>query len=188
MTEKYKNKLMRCLKALKNTETNKLYEKLLDRWIKNKNIFICGNGGSGANANHIANDLIYGAGKKNKKGLKIESLVSNNAVLTCLANDEGYENIFSEQLKVKGNKDDLLIVLSGSGNSKNIINVVKEAKKNNIETFALVGFNGGKCKKIVDNFIHCKINDMQVSEDMQMIIFNICIQRLMKKKILVVDN
>ena len=86
-------------------------------------------------------------------------MISNlNSIITCLANDIGYENIFSEQLKVKAIKGDL-------------------------STFAILGFNGGKCKKIVDDYIHYPVNDMQISEDMQMIVLNMCIQELMKKKI-----
>ena len=95
----------------------------------------------------------------------------------------GYQNIFSEQLKVKGTEGDLLIVLSGSVNSKNIINAIKMAKKFNLSTFAILGFSGGKCKKIVDDYIHYQINDMQISEDMQMIVLNMCIQELMKQKL-----
>ena len=70
-----------------------------------------------------------------------------------------------------------------SGNSKNIINAIITAKKKNLYTFAILGFNGGKCKKIVNNYVHYKINDMQISEDMQMIVLNMCIQELMKKKL-----
>ena len=100
-----------------------------------------------------------------------------------MANDIGYENIFSEQIKVKGVGGDLLIVLSGSGNSKNVINAIKEAKKNKLDTFAILGFDGGKCKKILKDYIHYNVDDMQISEDMQMIVLNMCIQKLMKQKI-----
>ena len=103
--------------------------------------------------------------------------------MTCLANDIGYDKIFSEQIKSKGSKGDLLIVLSGSGNSKNIISAIKEAHKLKMNTFGILGFNGGKCKKILNNFINYKINDMQISEDLQMIIMNICVKSLMKKKL-----
>ena len=82
--------------------------------------------------------------------------------MTCLANDIGYDKIFSEQIKSKGSKGDLLIVLSGSGNSKNIISAIKEAHKLKMNTFGILGFNGGKCKKILNNFINYKINDMQI--------------------------
>ena len=149
------------------THTNVLFNEIKKTWKMNKNFFICGNGGSGANAIHIANDFIYGAGITNKKGLKVEALTSNTAVLTCLANDIGYDKIFSEQIKVKGEKNDFLLVLSGSGNSKNIINALKEARKLKLRTFAIVGFSGGKCIKLADNYIHTVINDMQISEDFQ---------------------
>ena len=160
-----------------------MYNQILKTWKNKKTIYVCGNGGSAGNANHIANDLIFAAGKKNKKGIKVESLASNPSIITCLANDIGYENIFSEQIRVKGSKGDLLIVLSGSGNSTNVIKAIKEAKKNKLDTFAILGFNGGMCKKIVKNYIHYEVNDMQISEDLQMIVLNICIQELMKQKV-----
>mgnify|MGYP001418227309 FL=1 len=103
--------------------------------------------------------------------------------MTCLSNDISYDKVFSEQIKRKGSHSDLLIVLSGSGNSKNIIYAIQEAKKLKMNVFGILGFNGGKCKKILKNYINYKINDMQISEDLQMIIMNICVSNLMKKKI-----
>jgi len=163
--------------------TKKLFKEILYTWKNKKNFFICGNGGSGANAIHIANDFLYGAGTTNKKGLKVEALTSNPAVLTCLANDVGYEHIFSEQIKVKADNNDFLLVLSGSGNSKNIIRALQEAKKKKLRTFAILGYDGGECKRISQNFIHIKINDMQICEDMQMILLNIIMQEMSKLKI-----
>ncbi len=183
LTEQYSSRLIKVIKTDKDREINLLYNKIFKAWKKNKTVYVCGNGGSAGNANHIANDLIFAAGKKNRKGIKVESLASNPAIITCLANDIGYENIFSEQIKVKGVGGDLLIVLSGSGNSKNVINAIKEAKKNRLDTFAILGFDGGKCKKILKDYIHYNIDDMQISEDMQMIVLNMCIQKLMKQKI-----
>ena len=181
--EDYISKLINCLNINKQKQITKLHALILSAWKRNKKIFICGNGGSAANANHIANDLLIAATKKSKKKLNIESLASNSAIMTCLANDIGYDKIFSEQIKSKGSKGDLLIVLSGSGNSKNIISAIKEAHKLKMNTFGILGFNGGKCKKILNNFINYKINDMQISEDLQMIIMNICVKSLMKKKL-----
>ena len=183
LTEQYSSRLIKVLKIDKDKEITQLYNKIFEVWKKNKTIYVCGNGGSAGNANHIANDLIFAAGKKNKKGIKVESLASNPSIITCLANDIGYENIFSEQIKVKGVSGDLLIVLSGSGNSKNVIKAIKEAKKNKLDTFAILGFDGGKCKKILKDYIHYNVYDMQISEDMQMIVLNMCIQKLMKQKI-----
>ena len=147
---------------------------------RNKKIYICGNGGSAANAMHIANDLTYGAGIKSGKGYNVEALPSNSSVITCLANDIGYENIFSEQLKVKASKGDLLIVLSGSGNSKNIVNVLKMAKKLKIKSYAILGYNGGKAKKIANFPLHFQVNDMQISEDIQIIISHLLMKLLNK--------
>ena len=182
LTEQYISRLIQVIKTDKNKEINLLYNQILKTWKNKKTIYVCGNGGSAGNANHIANDLIFAAGKKNKKGIKVESLASNPSIITCLANDIGYENIFSEQIRVKGAKGDLLIVLSGSGNSKNVIKAIKEAKKNKLDTFAILGFDGGMYKKIVKNYIHYEVSDMQISEDLQMIVLNICIQELMKQK------
>ena len=180
---------------LSQTFTEEIFESIedlskliLSAWMNGKRVFICGNGGSSANAQHVANDFIYGVGNNHKnsshriKGVKIESLTSNSNIVTCLANDIGYENIFSYQLDVKGSKGDLLIVLSGSGNSKNVINALKMAKNKEINSCAIVGYDGGKCKEICDLPIHFVIDDMEISEDCQMIIFNIIKQWLIKNK------
>lgn len=156
---------------------------LFESWINKKKVFICGNGGSAGNANHIANDLLYGIGKINGVGLDVESLAANSSVITCLANDTGYQNIFSQQLLVKGQKDDLLILLSGSGNSANIIEAIKVAKKKYMKIFAILGYDGGKVKKLIKNYIHFKINDMQISEDLQLTVLHICMQSLLERKI-----
>jgi len=156
-----------------------LAEELRHIWERNKTLFICGNGGSGANAIHIANDLHYGIGDmliKKRSGIKVDALTANSAVITCLANDLGYENIFSNQLEVKASKDDLLVVLSGSGNSQNIVNALKIANQKGMKTIAILGFDGGLCKDLSDTSIFFPVKDMQIAEDTQVIIFNICIR------------
>lgn len=175
---KYKEQLDAAFNKNIIKKTNFLAESLEKTWDSKNNIFICGNGGSAGNANHIANDFIYGAGKKRGKGLNIESLAANSSIITCLANDTGYENIFSEQIKVKGQEGDILIALSGSGNSINIINAIDEANNIGMVSFAILGFDGGKCKEIAQHSIHVPVNDMQISEDMQMIILNMCMKWL----------
>ena len=163
-----------------------LGKEILRAWKDNHNVYICGNGGSGANAIHIANDLIYGIGAcgegKKIPGLQVEALTANPAIITCLANDTGYENIFSYQLKVKGNSGDLLIALSGSGNSENIIKALETAKELGMKSFAILAFSGGKCLNLADISIHFPINDMQIAEDTQLIIGHICMQWLTKNK------
>ena len=145
---------------------------------ENRRLFICGNGGSAGNAIHLANDFLYGIAKRSGGGLKVLSLSDNPAVITCLANDLGYDQIFSEQLAVQGEKNDLLIVLSGSGNSPNIIRVINQAKKMNIKSYAILGFDGGQCKELADVAIHFSVNDMQIAEDMQIVVGHMIMQWL----------
>ena len=93
-----------------------LSKDLLNAWKSGAKVFTCGNGGSAANSNHLANDFLYGISPEDGKGLKVHSLSSNIAVNTCLANDTGYKNIFSNQLIALADANDILIVFSGSGN------------------------------------------------------------------------
>ena len=147
-------------------------------WDTKKTIYLCGNGGSAGNAIHLANDFIYGAGLTRGIGLRIESLAANSAVLTCLANDIGYEEVYAEQLRVKANSGDVLLVFSGSGNSPNIVRALEMGNKLGMETFAILGFSGGKCKDIAKHPLHFAIDDMQIAEDLQLIIGHMIMQWL----------
>jgi len=155
-----------------------LGEALRQAWRDGRTIYLCGNGGSAGNANHLANDFLYGAGVTNGIGLKVESLSANPAVLTCLANDIGYENVYAEQLRVKGEPGDVLIVLSGSGNSPNVVRALEVGAAKGMTTFAILGFTGGKCKGLAQHPIHFPVDDMQISEDLQMVVGHLCMQWL----------
>ena len=135
-----------------------------------KKVFLCGNGGSAANADHIANDFVYAMAKSTGAGLDATSLCSNTAVLSCLANDVGYEEIFSEQLAVSAQPGDVLIVLSGSGNSGNVVRALEMAKNLSVKTASIVGFDGGECKQLSDLPIHFAVDDMQIAEDLQLVV------------------
>ena len=176
--EKYIKNKQSALDQINSDQIIHLAEDFKRAWRQDKTIYFCGNGGSAANANHLANDFIYGAGRKNGKGLRVESLSANSAVITCLANDIGYENIYSEQIKVKGNKGDILVTLSGSGNSINILKAIEMAKCLEMNTYAILGFSGGACMNLVENSIHFPINDMQIAEDMQLVVGHLCMQIL----------
>lgn len=158
---------------------------LRECWEYNRQVFLCGNGGSAANAIHLANDYLYGIAlapdnlyNAAGKGIRVHALTANPAVITCLANDINYEQIFAEQLAVQGQPGDLLIVLSGSGNSSNIQAVLKQAKKMEIKSYALLGFSGGACKELADVPIHFPVDDMQISEDLQLIVGHMLMQWL----------
>lgn len=148
----------------------KLAEDLRTAWVQRKQVFLCGNGGSAANAMHFANDLIYGVSPGNGTGLKVHALPANQSVLTCLTNDIAYEDVFSYQLAALGEPGDILIVFSGSGNSPNIVKAIQKAKELDIKTFAFLGYSGGKSLGLVDVAIHFPIDDMQVAEDCQQIV------------------
>jgi len=155
-----------------------LAEELADCVGAQRQVFICGNGGSAANATHIANDFLYGISKSYGKGLRVHALPANTSVMTCLANDEGYEAVFSHQLAVMANRDDVLIVLSGSGNSANVLRALETAQELGLRSYAIMGFTGGKAKDLADTAIHFPIDDMQISEDMQLIVAHMIMQWL----------
>lgn len=174
----YAERLVKVLSSLDTTSVEVLAKAFLDAWNTNKTIYLCGNGGSAGNAIHLANDFTYGAGVKRGIGLRIEALPANSAVITCLANDIGYERIFSEQLRVKANEGDVLVVFSGSGNSANVINALEMGNKLGMKTFAVLGYDGGKCKSIAKTPIHVPVDDMQIAEDLQLIIGHMVMQWL----------
>ena len=167
-------------------DIQQLSQDLLKLWISDKQVFICGNGGSAANALHMANDLHYGIGacgpEPKINGIKVEALSANSGVITCLANDTGYENIYSQQLEVKGQTGDILIVLSGSGNSANVINALKKAAQIGMKSYAILGFSGGECLQLANHPIHFAVDDMQIAEDAQLIVGHLCMQWLSTHK------
>ncbi len=146
-------------------------------WLKNQQVFLCGNGGSAANALHIANDLLYGIAT-DTKGIRAHALSASQPIITCLANDVAYEEIFSKQLGVYGQSGDILIALSGSGNSMNIVKAVEKAKEIGMITFAILGYSGGKCLGMADTSIHFRVDDMQISEDLQLVVGHMVMQWL----------
>jgi D-sedoheptulose 7-phosphate isomerase len=177
-SQRYRNNLSRALDLPAMAELPKLGAALHEAWRTRHSVYLCGNGGSAGNAIHLANDLLYGAGLRNGGGLKVEALSANPAVLTCLANDLGYDHIFAEQLQVKANAGDVLIVLSGSGNSENVVKALEVGNAKGMATFAVLGYSGGRCKTIAQHAIHFAVDDMQVAEDLQLIVGHICMQWL----------
>lgn len=150
---------------------------LREAWAERRQVFLCGNGGSAGNANHLANDLIYGIAKDGL-GVRAHSLSANPSVITCLANDISYPDIFAQQLRVLARPGDVLIVFTGSGNSPNIVEAVKAAKGMGMISIGLLGYSGGKCLDLVDIPVHFAIDDMQISEDMQLVAGHMVMQWL----------
>ena len=151
---------------LVNTVMNILEEARLS----NKNIYICGNGGSAATASHFCCDFNKGISEKQEQKYRFKCLSDNVPVMTAIANDISYEEIFRFQLKNEMSPKDIFIGISGSGNSKNVINAMEYAKEIGGVTIAVVGYNGGKMKDIADYNIHVNIDNMQISEDVHIIL------------------
>ena len=151
-------------------QVNKIAKNLLAVSVNGNRIFMIGNGGSAANAEHISNDFTWGIHKLHGKGLNVHALSSNSAILTCLANDIGYENIYSHQLSAYGRSGDILLCFSGSGNSPNIVNALKMARDKGISSIGIFGYDGGLASDFSDTVLHINSFDMQVCEDMQLII------------------
>ncbi len=155
-----------------------LARELLDCWQSGRQVFLIGNGGSAANAVHLANDFIYGISKKFGSGLRVNALAANPSVLTCIGNDVGYEAIFEYQLAVLARPGDVVIALSGSGNSENIIRALEYARRAKLRSYAILGFSGGRALALADCAIHVPVDDMQISEDSQTLIGHMLVQWL----------
>ena len=146
----------------------RLAEKLLHAKAQGRRVFLAGNGGSAATASHMANDLLKGCRVGNLPGLRAIALTDPNAVITCLANDFSYEEIFSIQLETQAEPGDLMIVFSGSGNSANILRVVETAKRMGLDTVGFTGMGGGKLRNLCDLVIIAPSDCMEQIEDMHM--------------------
>ena len=132
-------------------DIKKIIDRIYSTLKGKKKIFICGNGGSAADAQHLAAEFLVRLTKNVKrKSYPVIPLALDTSTLTACGNDLGFDQIFSRTLEGLGNKGDTLIVISTSGNSKNILRVLKEAKKKKILSIALLGNNGGKCKTKTD--------------------------------------
>lgn len=152
-------------------------------WADGRQLFLCGNGGSGGNAIHLANDFVYGIGGGAVPGLRAHALNANAAILTCLGNDCGYETIFALQLRTLAARGDILLALSGSGNSPNIVAALEEARTLGVKSYAFLGYSGGRAKAMADVAMHFPVDDMQISEDLQVIAGHMAMQYLSQYRV-----
>ncbi len=175
--EDYFNRLKSVLRSIDQEKLIELIKKIQSIIGTDRTIFIAGNGGSASTGSHMTCDLgktILGKNPREKEA-RLKTICLNDSIplLTAWGNDEGYEYIFSEQLHNLGRKNDFLIVITGSGNSANIIEVAKSAQKMGIETYGILGFNGGKVKDLLDNYLLIKSNDYGIVEDIHMILVHL---------------
>ena len=146
-----------------------IVKRLIQAKIDGKTIYTAGNGGSAATASHTCNDLVKGCRVDDKVGFRAVCLADSNAIVTCLANDFCYEEIFSIQLKTFAQKGDVLVAFSGSGNSPNIISALKTARETGVDTIGFSGRDGGKMKELCDLLLIAPTDSMEQIEDMHML-------------------
>lgn len=170
------------IEALDEKPISDLIKLLHKAYIEDKMVFVIGNGGSAANASHFAQDLAKGTRKDTEqpKRIKALSLTDNLPFITALGNDDGYDTIFEQQLRTFAKDGDILICISGSGNSPNIIKAASWAKTNKLIIVGITGFDGGKLMKLSNYSIHVPVNDMYISESIHSIIFHYVLVELNK--------
>ena len=134
-----------------------------------KNVYIFGNGGSAATASHFTNDFNKGISEYTEKKFRFICLNDNIATVMAIANDISYEEVFRFQLTGRIKAGDLVIAISGSGNSPNVINAVKYAKEQGNTIIGLTGYSGGELKPLSDVSLHVPVDDMQITEDIHML-------------------
>jgi D-sedoheptulose 7-phosphate isomerase len=151
--QSYLTYLQTVLAAIDREEIGRFIRTLLDAREREATVFFVGNGGSAATASHFANDLAIGTNDY-ERPFHVVSLTDNVAVLTAIGNDFGFEDIFSRQLRVQGKKGDVLVAISASGNSPNLIKAFGVARSMEIKTVALTAFDGGKMREMADEGVH----------------------------------
>src|SRR5436190_1847092 len=168
-------------------ELQALADAVYDAYRRRALVFVIGNGGSGSNASHFCED----AGKCTlrredydndaKRRLRILSLTDNTPYILAWANDEGFDRVFAEQLKNLASPGDLLIAISGSGNSPNILKAVEWANRNGLNTFGCTGFSGGKLKALAQQVFHVPLDDMGIVESIHLTAFHWIVDNLHKR-------
>lgn len=168
--QEYLETEIQAIRSINIEAVNTVMNVLEQARIAGKRIFTCGNGGSASTASHYCCDFNKGVSEHQNAKYDFECLSDNVATMMAVANDIGYGEIFRFPLKNKMRSGDLLIGISGSGNSENVINAMEYAKSIGAVTIAIVGYSGGRMKEISDYCIHIAIDNMQISEDVHMIL------------------
>ncbi|MBN2611629.1 MAG: SIS domain-containing protein [Bacteroidales bacterium] len=177
----YFEKVSDTLKKIDQGVLDKMVQAIFSCREKGKTIYIFGNGGSAATASHIAGDFMKGISYQLEKRFKVMCLSDNIPGISAISNDLSYDEVFIEPLKSFLTKNDMVIGISGSGNSVNVVKAMEYAKSVGAVTVAVCGFKGGKIKDIADIAVHVPVNDMEVAEDIHLVIFHAVKQNIIKQ-------
>jgi len=178
----YLNSVVTTINKLDTESIRKFAELLLATYKQGGTVYVFGNGGSGATASHFCGDMVKGVSYGLNKRFKAVCLNDNTPTIAAISNDISYDDVFVEQLRNFLTDKDLVIGLSGSGNSTNILKAIEYANQTGSKTVGLCGFDGGKLKEISHLSIHADINDMEISEDAHHIISH-CVKKLLMKSL-----
>lgn len=176
----YQTNLIMAIKSVDKDQIKKIIKIIKSAWLKRKNIFLMGNGGSAATTSHIACDLNKGVSSKLKERLRVFALNENIPILLALGNDVNFTSIFVEQLKNFLQPGDVVIALSGSGLSPNILEAIEYAQKSGAITIGFCGYDGGQLKERVQYPLHVPVYDQQVAEDVHLMLGHIIMRCLMQ--------
>ena len=179
--EKYFRKLKETLDTFDTGSIDPVVDILLDCRDRQGTMYIFGNGGSAANASHIAGDFLKGISYGMEKRFRTHCLNDNIAGTTAITNDLSYDEIFLEQLKTYLSPGDVVIGISGSGNSENVVKAVRWAREQGARTIALVGYNGGRLRDVAEIVLHVPVKDMEITEDIHTIIFHAIKQEINRR-------
>ncbi len=166
------------LRRIDPKEVKQLADLIHECYEHGRTVFLCGNGGSGSNCSHFCEDLGKGSLRREdfdndrKRRLRVISLTDNTPYILAWANDEGFERVFLEQLKNLAQPGDLLIAISGSGNSPNVLRAVEWANRNSLKTFGCTGFSGGKLRPLAQHGLHVPLDDMGIVESIHLTAFH----------------
>ena len=177
----YFDKVAETLKKLDQSVLDNLVKVILDCRERGNTIYIFGNGGSAATASHVAGDFLKGISYQLEKRFKVICLSDNIPGTSAISNDLTYDEVFIEPLKTFLNKNDVVIGISGSGNSVNVLKAMQYAKTAGAFTVAMCGFKGGKVKDIADIVVHVPVDDMEIAEDIHLIIFHAIKQNIIRR-------
>lgn len=180
--EQYIQSEQEILRQLSRTEINNVMNVLEEARRNGRRIFICGNGGSAATASHFCCDFNKGVSLEQKQKYDFECLNDNVPTMMAIANDIGYDDVFVVPLKNKMKRGDVVIGISGSGNSENVARAMEYANENGGISIGLVGYDGGKIKKLAQHSVHVPIDNMQVIEDVHMILDHAMMYILSRKE------
>jgi D-sedoheptulose 7-phosphate isomerase len=179
----YLTRVCQEIQKLDPAQVENVSELVEEAYDEGRFVFIIGNGGSGANSSHLCEDLAKCTlhDFESQKRLKVLSLTDNTSWIMACANDLHYDRIFLEQLKNLASPGDLLLAISGSGNSPNIIKAVDWANEHGLTTVGFTGFSGGKLKDLAHHNLHVAIDDMGIVESLHQVVFHWIIDDLYRR-------